>query len=39
MQEAYQLKILADGEVGEEGLYHLFVGLEISLVYLHHQYA
>ncbi len=39
MQEVDEFEVFADCEVGEEGLYHLFVGFEVLLVYLHHQDA
>ncbi len=39
MQEVDELEVLADRKVGEEGFYHLLVGSEVPLVYLHHQYA
>ena len=37
MQEVDELEVFTDGKVGEEGLYHLLVGSEVPLVYLHHQ--
>lgn len=39
MQEVDELEVFADSKVREEGFYHLLVGSEVPLVYLHHKYA